>query len=187
MTLGDQFDLVLSAAQGGSEEAFAVLVDEFGRDVAGYLLAHEPGGAGELLDETWLHVRSALDRFRGDEAAFRRWVFGVARRRLIDFRMQRARRRTGDRDPPPTGEHAADALESLMPEELLDHIAALSPEQARALLLRIVAGLTPEEIAGLIGKRPKIVRALQQRALNSLEGHSRRRWPRRGHRRKDRR
>ena len=50
--------------------------------------------AEDLAAETWLAVARGLPRFRGDEAAFRGWLFTIARNRLIEHRRRDARRRT---------------------------------------------------------------------------------------------
>ena len=47
-------------------------------------------------------------------------------------------------------------------------IASLPPAQAEVLLLRVVADLSVEDVARIVGKRPTAVRALQHRAVVSL-------------------
>src|SRR5262249_17560268 len=44
----------------------------------------------------------------------------------------------------------------------------LSPSDQEVLELRVVAGLSSEEVAGVIGKRPGAVRMAQARALERL-------------------
>ena len=45
---------------------------------------------------------------------------------------------------------------------------ALTPDQAQVILLRILVGLTVEEVAVALSKRPGTMRVLQHRALRRL-------------------
>jgi RNA polymerase sigma factor (sigma-70 family) len=48
-------------------------------------------------------------------------------------------------------------------------LAGLTDEQRQVLTLRILGDLTVEQVAGILGKRPGAVKALQRRALRALE------------------
>jgi len=174
VTLGDQFEDALEAARRGSDWALGALYRDLQPKVLRYLRAQEPREAEDLASEAWLDVASALHRFRGGEDDFRRWVFTIARRRLLDFRRQRGRRRT---DPAPvetlasrlpSGDVEAEAMANLSAEGAIACIAALPPAQAEVLLLRVLGGLSVKEVADIIGKRPGTVRVIQHRALARL-------------------
>lgn len=47
-------------------------------------------------------------------------------------------------------------------------VALLPPDQAEVILLRVVADLSVEQVAAIIGKRPGTVRVLQSRGLKRL-------------------
>jgi len=47
-------------------------------------------------------------------------------------------------------------------------VATLPPDQAEVLMLRVVGGLSADESAEVMGKRPGTVRVLQHRALRRL-------------------
>jgi len=174
MSVGLQFESVLIAAQTGAEWAVAVLYRELHPAVLRYLHGQEPREAEDIESETWLDVARGLTRFRGQEADFRRWVFAIARRRLIDFRRQAGRRRTepaptdaiAERMPP--GDAEAEAMEGMSTQDALAWIAGLPHDQAEVLLLRVVAGFSAQEVATIMGKRPGTVRVLQHRALARL-------------------
>jgi RNA polymerase sigma-70 factor (ECF subfamily) len=51
--------------------------------------------------------------------------------------------------------------------------SALPPEQAEVVVLRVVGGLSVEETARVVGKRPGTVRVLQHRALRRLSSQVR--------------
>jgi RNA polymerase sigma-70 factor (ECF subfamily) len=141
----------------------------------GYLRAVEPGDADDLASEVWLGVGRNLARFEGDEAAFRGWVFTIARRRVVDVRRRRSRRQT---DPVTTDEFAAipgpddpeaATLEALDADDVRRRLVELLPaDQADVVLLRVVGGLDVGQVAEVLGKRPGTVRVLQHRALRRL-------------------
>jgi RNA polymerase sigma-70 factor (ECF subfamily) len=60
-------------------------------------------------------------------------------------------------------------MRQLAGERVRELIGRLAPEQRAVLLLRIVGGLTVEEVAGAIGKRAGAVKALQRRGLAAIQ------------------
>ncbi|MER3453471.1 MAG: hypothetical protein C4344_07565, partial [Acidimicrobiia bacterium] len=57
----------------------------------GYLRAQGAREPEDLLGEVFLQVTRYLPRFRGDATDLRRWVFTIARHRLVDDQRRRAR------------------------------------------------------------------------------------------------
>jgi RNA polymerase sigma-70 factor (ECF subfamily) len=101
-------------------------------------------------------------------------VFTIAYRRLADLRRRNARRRT---DPSPTeliadhvnaGDAEHDVMQLVGTSTALARIAALPAAQAEVVLLRVVADLSVDDVAKIVGRRPGAVRALQHRALQRL-------------------
>ena len=171
----EDFAQVLDAATAGEEWAAAVLFDALQPSLLRYLRWEEPGTADDLAGETWLAVAERIQDFTGDEPALRAWVFSVARRRLADHRRRGARRRTQpvapqDLNDVPGGEDPADlVLESISGQQAIDHlVASLTPGQAEVLVLRVVARLSVEDVAQILGKRPGTVRVTEHRALRRL-------------------
>jgi RNA polymerase sigma-70 factor (ECF subfamily) len=175
MALEAAFEGVLAAAREGAEWAVAALYRDLQPSLLGYLRAVEPGDADDLASEVWLGVGRNLGRFDGDEAAFRGWTFTIARRRVVDLRRRRTRRRTeatpteelaaipGHDDTEGAAVHAADA------DEVRRRIVELlPPDQADVVLLRVVGGLSADQVAEALGKRAGAVRVLQHRALRTL-------------------
>ena len=175
MALEGQFQEVMAAAREGSEWALAALYRELQPRLLGYLRTRDWSEAEDIASETWMAVTRGLPRFQGDEAGFRGWVFTIARRRLIDLRRSQARR------PPTTPMDNDDAratatveaadgevIRSAATTEALERIDTLPPTQAEIVRLRIVAGLTADQVAKVVGKRAGTVRVLQHRALRRL-------------------
>ena len=81
--IGPSFPAVLAAARTGDEQAFAVMWRELQPAVLGYLRVAAPTAAEDLAADTWVSVISGLGRLRGDERAFRAWVFTAAWHRAV--------------------------------------------------------------------------------------------------------
>ena len=175
MTIEPAFDGVLSAAQAGAEWAFTALYRDVNPPLLRYLSAQAPDAADDVAAETWLAVARQLGSFTGSEGAFRGWLFLIARRRLIQHWRDASRRpvipvqpeslpeRTGQDDP----EAACLAVVSAQ-EAAAAIAAALPPDQADVVLLRVLAGLDVDQVAEILGKRPGTVRVLQHKALRRL-------------------
>lgn len=132
----------------------------------GYLRAQRVPDPEDLLGEVFLQVARDLHRFRGDEAALRRWVFAIAHNRLLD-----ARRRQGRR--PPVAPDALPDLPAQPPADpvdpaLVEALATLTPEQREVVVLRFVADLPLEDVARITRRRVGAVKAMQRRALDAL-------------------
>ena len=175
MTLGDDFGATLSAAQAGAEWALTSMYQDLHPLLLRYLKAQDPREADDLASETWVHAASALHRFEGDERDFRKWMFTIARRRLIDLRRRDARRRTHAVpveqliELPDGGDVEVQAVDTVTAQAAIQRIVELLPaDQAEVVVLRIVAGLSAEEAGEVMGKRPGTIRVLQHRALERL-------------------
>lgn len=142
--------------------------------VVRYCRARLGNEGDDVASEAWIDIARNLPSFEGDEDALRGWVFTIARRRVLDDVRRRKRRPAVATDDVERGVGASpSAEESALTERLGDDaarriVASLPPEQADVLLLRIVAGLSVEEVAGLVGRKPGHVRVLQHRALKRL-------------------
>jgi RNA polymerase sigma-70 factor (ECF subfamily) len=172
--IGPQFPDLLAAAQGGDEQAFAVLWRDLQPAVLRYFRVVAAQAAEDLAADTWMSVIGGLRRFRGDERAFRAWVFTVARHRAIDWHRQ-ARRRPADSVPaeqlaerPAPDDPVLQMLEGQSTRAALALVAELPADQAEVVALRVLGGLEVAEVARIVGKRPGAVRVLAHRGLRCL-------------------
>ena len=69
---------------------------------------------------------------------------------------------------PRTPDAAGQAIENLATEATLAAVAALPPQQAEVILLRVVAGLDTEAVARIVGRSPGAVRVAAHRGLRRL-------------------
>ena len=176
--LGDEdFARALEAAQEGDEAAFAELF----RAVQPLLLRYLRTLAGPLAEdvaaEAWIRVVKDLPKFSGDLGGFRAWVFTIARHRWVDARRAASRRPQeayADAEvlaDVPAAEQVDEAVEeSMSTEAALRLIGKLPPDQAEAVLLRVVVGLDVDRAAKVMGKKSGHVRVLAHRGLKRLAG-----------------
>ncbi|HTY72094.1 MAG TPA: RNA polymerase sigma factor [Actinomycetes bacterium] len=170
-----EFAAVLVRARTGDADAFACLF----RSHQPLLLRYVRGlGAADVAEdvaaETWMAVVRGLGDFDGEEREFRAWLVTVARNRLVDLRRAQARRPVvpvADLPDGPPGE--TDAAEDVVSREgtrwALALVATLPPDQAEAVLLRVVVGLDTAEVAEVMGRTSGAVRVLTHRGLRTLQ------------------
>ena len=172
--IGPEFPVVLAAAARGDEDAFGRLWRDLQPRLLRYFAVVSRVAAEDLASETWLGVVRGIDRFEGNEPAFRAWVFTIARHEVLDWRRRAARRPTGDLPAHALAERAAPddpaaaALEGFSTRAALAEVATLPADQAEAIMLRVVAGLGVDRVAAIMGKRPGTVRVLTHRGLRKL-------------------
>ncbi|HEV3475536.1 MAG TPA: sigma-70 family RNA polymerase sigma factor [Actinomycetota bacterium] len=167
----------LAAAAAGEPWALEAIYEEFAPSVLGYLRAQSAAEPEDLGSEVFVAVVRGLSHFRGDERDFRSWVFSITHRRLMDERRRLARRRDEPADPADmtrrlahvaAGDVEEEALGQLGQDRAIRAVAALTPDQRDVVLLRVLADLSVEETAEILGKRKGAVKTLQRRALRAL-------------------
>lgn len=134
--------------------------------VLGYLRAQHAPEPEDLLGEVFLQVARDFARFRGDETDLRRWVFTIARHRLVDDRRRRQVRPVTTGDAPP--EVASSGPLDPVDPALVAALRELTPDQREVVVLRFVADLSLQDVARITRRRVGAVKALQHRALAAL-------------------
>ena len=169
--IGAAFGVVLARAQAGDEAAFACLFRDVQPALVRYLRVITPD-AEDVASETWLRVVTGLPGFRGQEDAFRAWLFTIARHRAADAGRSRARRPVSleltEADQPAVPDTADLALEAISVRSVVALIATLPRDQAEIVMLRVVGGLDVADVGRIVGKSPGAVRVAAHRALRRL-------------------
>lgn len=168
------FEDRLAAAKAGDEGCFVELFRSIQPALLRYLSTIGGSLAEDVAGETWVSVVRGLDRFSGDEAGWRAWVFTIARARLKDAQRRAARSPQvvdafDTLESRPDGLDVAAHVEQIFSTEAaLALIRRLPTDQAEAVLLRHVAGLDVARTAKVLGKRPGAVRVAAHRGLRRL-------------------
>jgi len=169
-------EAALGEARRGDEWAITLLFRSIQPQLLRYLGRQAPGAAEDLAAETWLAVAQGIARFEGSLSDFRALVFTIARRRVVDHYRRQDRRPVEGPLAEGTEGHDRDAGEiaiaALSTQQAIDYLVeALPAAQAEVVLLRVVADLSVEEVARVMGRSAGAVRILQHRALRKLEQH----------------
>ncbi|HUC26166.1 MAG TPA: RNA polymerase sigma factor [Streptosporangiaceae bacterium] len=172
--IGEGFAAVLAAAQDGSESAFSQLWRDTNPALLRYLRVIAPAAAEDIAADTWVKTLRNLSGFRGDEQAWRAWVFTTSRRLVIDERRRKTRKPAIPLSDVPltalpfSADASDEALERISTKAAMAMLAELPPLQAEVILLRVVAGLETEAVAQLVGRSPGAVRVAAHRGLRRL-------------------
>jgi RNA polymerase sigma-70 factor (ECF subfamily) len=162
---------LVALARTGDHAALAQLWRDLNPLLLRYLRGRLGDGADDVAAQTWLDASRRLDEFRGNDNEFRRWMFTIARHRSIDELRRRGRR---PEDPassllfePAGPDDAADQHDDLV--SALALVRRLPPDQADAVLLRVVGDLDVAQVAIVMGRSQGSVRVLVHRGLRRLQ------------------
>jgi len=170
---------LVAAAVGGDQRAKEQLLGEIHplvlRYCRGRLGCQETviGSADDVAQEVCLAVVGALPNYTIKGLSFRAFVYGIAAHKVTDaFRAIGRNRSEPMAELPDTAVTHDGPEQRLLAGELAERLGGmlhrLTPRQREVLILRIVAGLSAEEVAHIVGSTPGAVRVTQHRALNRL-------------------
>ena len=164
-----------ASAQNGDTRAFGQLYERYRRKVDGFLRARlaDPGIVEDLVHETFVRALRGLDKLRQESDDPGTWFITIARHLLLDHVKSAKYRRevvTETLDPNHRSPELPEeqVLDRIMAAELWSRAGALTPEQHLCLVLRFRYGLSVEQTARHMKRRPAAVRALQHRASRGL-------------------
>ncbi|MFF2189490.1 RNA polymerase sigma factor [Streptomyces sp. NPDC058155] len=169
-----ELGIAVSLAQQGDEDAFATAYRLVHPGLLGYLRGLVGNDAEDVASDAWLEIARDLRRFRGDGAGFRGWTATIARNRALDHLRKQKRRpqialiEQDVLELPGRADTVDAVLESMSTRWALGQIAGLPPDQAEAVLLRVVVGLDGPSTARVLGKRSGAVRTAAHRGLKRL-------------------
>jgi len=150
MTLASEA-LLVGAAQRGSADAFAQLVDQNQQAVRAFLrrLSGNHADADDLAQEAFITAWARIGSFRRGET-LRAWLCGIAYRKWLTQRRATGRRQAREAA---AMEHEPSASTSSA-ESALDAatiLATLPPEQRAAVVLCLAAEFSHAEAAAALG------------------------------------
>ena len=131
----------------------------------------DPDRARDAVSETMARAVAGIGRYQAvpGTGGFDGWLFGICRHVVLD-----AQRAAGHRGYAPPAEEVshADPVEGLVSAEEAAAVRAafarLSDGDRELLELRVLSGLSAEDTATALGRRPGAVRMAQSRALGRL-------------------
>lgn len=158
-------------------ELFSLVYRTYASQVLGYLTARGVEDPEAVMQEVFLAVLPRLESVSGGLAGLRTFIFSVAHARMVDDHRRQSRTPVqlpfdADLDQRAESSAEAEALERVSPREVLDLLQGLLDEQREVLTLRLIGGLTVDQVAAVMGKSSGAVKQLQRRALTTLREQS---------------
>lgn len=167
-------DASLARAKAGHSDGFDDLVRWLEGPLLGFARARNADDPDGVVNEVLLRAFSSLGSFSGSADDFRAWVYRIARNLIIDQSRARSRRvvelATAPGDLPAVPVEGDDALDQA--SRVATMLESLTAEQREVVLLRIIADLSVEQTAAVMGRSSGSVRVLQHRALTRLREKS---------------
>lgn len=161
----------MEAIAAGDPDGFRWLWDRFAGEIRGYLQARGTPDVDEVVNDVFLAAFAGVGGFEGDEAAFRAWLFQIARHKRVDAfrRIRRQPTATGETLDAAAGDDVeAEALQIVDDDRLRAVLEGLTPDQRDVIVLRFVSDLSLAQTATALDKPLGAVKALQHRAVAQL-------------------
>ena len=117
-----------------------------------YLGTRAPDLAADVASQTWVSVAESITRFDGDGHALRGWIITIGRRRLADELRRRGRRMEDPGELPAVADDTT--TEDLVfggADWARGMLRQLPPQQADIVMLRVIGGLSVDEVAAETG------------------------------------
>jgi RNA polymerase sigma-70 factor, ECF subfamily len=182
------FPSLLEGARRGESEAISGLYRRFLSGVFWYIAARVPDRyiAEDLTSEVFLEMVEGVHKVRAkDEATFAAWLFQIARITVAGYYRKHERipasislettlqEDDGGRKIVATNHPETDPVRWAEARDewqiVVQAINALTEEQRQVLVGRLILGYDVATVAQMVGKKANAVKALQFRALNSLQ------------------
>ena len=158
----------IAAAKRGHWDGIHYLYVQYADDVLAYVqsIVRDHHEAEDITQSVFAKLMTAIQRYEERSVPFAAWIIRVARNAALD--RVRARRQI-----PVEEVRTTDLRDERLGFErrqcLKEALAALPEEQRKVLVLRHVAGLSPQEIAERLGKTESSVHGLHHRGRATLK------------------
>jgi RNA polymerase sigma-70 factor (ECF subfamily) len=164
---------LVEEAQAFSQEAWGHIYDQYYPKMLRYcyLRTGNPAVSEDLASQVFLEALRSIRRYRYRGVPFAAWFYRLAHNLTADYLRRNARQPTvslREEAEHPDLQTPDEAEASALRQDVAAAIQRLTDDQQQVLMLRFFEGLSHEETAAVMGRRPGAVRALQSRALNTL-------------------
>ncbi len=154
-------------------DAFAELYNDNVNRIYRYIYYRVGNGAEaeDLCEQVFLKAWEAIPRFEWRGYPFSAWLYRLAHNVIVDhYRGTRDNEPLADRNPSLDRrvDPEASLQRTLANEQLRWALRQLTDEQRQVLHLKFIEGYANFEIAAILDKKEGAIRALQYRALRSL-------------------
>jgi RNA polymerase sigma-70 factor (ECF subfamily) len=170
----EDIDIFDDAAGTDPAALFGVAYRSFAGPVLGYLKARGVDDPEAVTQDVFLAFFPKIDGLSGGLQGAKSLIFSIAHARMVDhYRRLERRPQLTPYDPQEDSRStpsAEDRAELNGGAEAL--LAGLSDEHQEVLALRVVADLSIEQVAAIMGKSEGAIKQLQRRALSNLKAQT---------------
>jgi RNA polymerase sigma-70 factor (ECF subfamily) len=158
----------IARAQAGNAQALNFLYLRYAEEILRFVksLVRDHHEAEDITQNVFIKLMTVIGKYEPRDVPFSAWVRKVARNVALDH--LRARRMTPVEDV----RVADDDRRQISRErnrDLCEALNRLTEDQREVLVLRHIVGLSPSEIAELLGKNENAIHALHHRGRLSLQ------------------
>jgi RNA polymerase sigma-70 factor (ECF subfamily) len=171
-------DSLVSGLRKADPRAYAELCEQFGHEIQKFAvqrLLDDSASAEDIVIQTFVEASCNIEHFAPDRATFSAWLFGIARRKIVDELRRRGRRKS----MPSSAQVPLDSVaEQAMPEDMAAVSVArlearrqvarlkscLSDVEMEVLALRCVHQMSLKDIASVVGRTERAIDSLLRRA-----------------------
>jgi RNA polymerase sigma-70 factor, ECF subfamily len=125
--------------------------------------------ASDIVAETMARAVGSIERFDPTGVGLSAWIFGICRHVIADRYRAVERDRKQPVAPLEISEDIGAALEGNEEAQAMKRAYQMLSDDDREILdLRVIGGLTAEDVGALLARKPGAVRMAQSRALERL-------------------
>lgn len=170
-TAGGDSALVREAvarAKRNDSEALHFLYVRYSPEVLRYVrkLVQDDYEAEDITQNVFMKLMKVIDKYEPREVPFAAWILRVARNAALDYLRAR---RTTPTDEVRVEDDERGRIARERGQDLRQALEGLPAEQRDVLILRHIIGLSPVEIASVLGKTESSVHGLHHRGRLSLQ------------------
>lgn len=166
---------LVNSASNGDKAAFGELYRERVDKVASYVhsITRNQRDLEDIVANVFVRAWKRLPTLK-DAKKFDSWLFSIAHNQALDSVRRRSESDVPFDEALESATKNPDDLPDLATirksetEDLMSALAKLAPEPRMVLMLRFLHGMSHDEVAVQLGKKPDAVRAMQYRALGRL-------------------
>jgi RNA polymerase sigma-70 factor (ECF subfamily) len=158
-------------AKGGSKEAFSELVKATQQKLLSYAypMLGNVQDAEDVVQEVYIRMYQHLDKYR-EHVSIMAWLYTICYRLC----MNKLKKRTGLMRLIPVlrqeaAVHEHNAMNRTEPEHDLSLLDGLDADERNLVVMRVIQGLTYEEISGITGSSAAALRKRYERVRQKLQ------------------
>jgi RNA polymerase sigma-70 factor, ECF subfamily len=158
----------IAGAKAGDWDALHFLYVRYADDVKRFVqsIVHDAHEAEDITQDVFAKLMRAIKKYEERDVPFAAWIIRVARNAALD--NLRARRQIPVEEVR-TSDDGLDQSDHDRAQSLKEALASLPEAQRQVLILRHIAGLSPNEIAERLGKTESSIQGLHHRGRAAIK------------------